>query len=1025
MTPVERGSSQSSMHQGLVSLLFFLSGSTGLIYEVLWAKYLALYLGSTAQAHAMVLATFLGGLALGNSLLGPWGDRVRSRLTLYGWLEMGIGVLGVLSPLLLSLFSQSYVATAKSGLLHPAVSVGLKISLCAGILLLPAMLMGGTLPVLSRYATRTLSQLESSVSWLYFLNSAGAVLGALLAGFYLIPKFGLDASVSLTAILNVAIGLAALVLGKKIQEKTVSEETKEAPAAAGFEPGPVHVQIMYWGVLVSGFFALVYEIAWIRILSLVLGSSTYSFSLMLSAFIAGIAVGSLLIAKRIAPRINSYLLFGLAELGIAVSILVTLPLYDRLPYYFILISQSLNHTPGAFQVYNAIKFLFCFLLMLLPTVFLGMTLPLAVRVVTSGMDQVAGKVGRIFSMNTAGNVLGAVAAGVFLMPLFGIKGMIEMGIFANMALGMLVVGTAPGWDKAQKAAAAVAMLLLFWVFTWLTPSWNKLILSGGAYRMNFAADRMSYQDFKNAYKAFSLMYYKDDSNATVSVFKQQTGALLLKVNGKTDASTGLDLSTQVLLAQIPLLLNPDARNVLVVGLGSGVTAGSALTHPVEKVDAVEISPAVAEAAQLFAPYNGDVLKNKRFHLYLEDAKTFLKLSNNKYDVIISEPSNPWMSGIGNLFSVDFYKEARDHLAPGGLMVQWFHTYEMMDELVATILRTFSSVFDYVSLWNSRGNDMVLVGSSTPIQPDFQAMQEAMDEASVRADLNRIGIGKLSSFLSLQVASDGLVRKIAGGGRVNKDLFPILEYEAPKAFFLGKESRVIDANDERLGTDKKRHLYFLDYLKWRDKPLDRDDFKDMYEFYGKYSEAILRHIVDEWVLLYPSDTDALWALFLLDKGEGKRESAMRVIRRLLSLQPNNPEYLEAAADLEFERYTQSASYLGKRTPKKAVYFLKKALDAGAANTARIFHKLAQVHALTKDYAAALEYYGKAVQAAREKDSKDPRPDALCMEAAQLCVEMGNIPKARAYAMEATFLNPDNLNAKHFLEHFAEVDKGGNS
>jgi spermidine synthase len=470
-------------------------------------------------------------------------------------------------------------------------------------------------------------------------------------------------------------------------------------------------------------------------------------------------------------------------LGIGVSIIATLPLYERLPYLFLRLSSMLNRTPETFYLYETGKFLFCFLLMLLPTTFLGMTLPLASRIVTQTITQMGRKVGSVFSLNTLGNVLGAVLAGLWLLPLLGMKTLIESGVIVNLLIGFIVLWTASrkvSWRRTLFIGSGLVGLFLTIVSM---PSWDKLMLSSGEFRNRQIAQYRNYEDYRRNVHTQSLLFYRDDKDATVTVVKGREGELFLKVNGKTDASARGDLPTQLLLAHVPLLLKPDANQALVVGLGSGITAGSALRHPLERLDLVEISGGVVEAAKFFKDHNYNVLQDPRLHLHLEDAKTFFRLSPGRYDVIISEPSNPWMVGIGNLFSVEFYREAKQHLSQGGILAQWFHTYEMDDDSLRLILRTFASVFEHVTLWKTLSEDILILGSPSALDLDFNGVSERFNLQPVREDLQRIEVANLPTLFSLQIASDSTVRKMAGRGRLNEDHYPILEYEAPKAFFL--------------------------------------------------------------------------------------------------------------------------------------------------------------------------------------------------------------------------------------------------
>jgi spermidine synthase len=1005
----------------LISLLFLLSGITGLVYEVLWAKYLSLLLGNTAQAHTIVLATFLGGLALGNAVFGPQADKVSNHLRMYGWLELGIGLLALLSPMSLDVLSDVYIAIASQHILPPVLALGLRLALCVGVLLLPAMLMGGTLPMLSRFVTHSLSQLEASVSWFYFLNSAGAVLGAILAGFLLIPTLGLDFSTSLAAAVNMAIGGISLVLAVRVVQKgqaVAVEQTPQEDDATGMLWRPF---IIYGAVFLSGFVALAYEIAWIRLLALVLGSSTYSFSLMLAAFIAGIALGSYLISRRILPHIDSSVLFGLAELGIGVSIVVTLPLYERMPYVFLRLSGILNRTPETFYLYETGKFVFCFLLMLLPTTFLGMTLPLASRIVTQSVTQMGRNVGLVFSLNTLGNVLGAVLAGLWLLPLLGMKTLIESGVVVNLLVGASVLWTAHGWLSWRRAWVMGAGLAGLFLVMLSLPAWDKLMLTSGQFRTRQLATHHSYDDYRQSIHNQSLLFYKDDRDTTVTVVKGKEDELFLKVNGKTDASSRGDLPTQLLLAHIPLLLKPDAGQVLVVGLGSGITAGSALRYPLQRLDLVEISAGVVEAAKFFADHNYNALEDACLHLHLEDAKTFLRLSPGLYDVIISEPSNPWIIGIGSLFSVEFYREARQHLSAGGILAQWFHTYEMDNDSLRLILRTFGSVFEHVTLWKTLAGDVLILGSSSPMDMNFSRVAERFNLDQVREDLQRIKITSLSTLLSLQIASDTTVRKIAGRGRLNEDHFPVLEYEAPKAFFLGSVANVIQSHDEREMPVEGNALYLMRYLKERQKALSPEELNNLTAFHRGYGVTnLLKGAINEWVRRFPEDRQAVWALVQAQKAGGQLESAMTTLTPLLQEAPNNPDYLATAADLELSLYLSQRSYLNHVSNQRTLGLLERLLKVETEHKARVHRKIAQVYAVDRDYVRALRYLELAAEHGTQEQENSVAADTLWVEAAQTAIEIEDFGKARAYLAKALAQNPQNPVARRLLRELPLLD-----
>lgn len=1005
----------------LIVLLFFLSGAAGLVYEVLWAKYLALILGSTALAHTIVLATFLGGLALGNSLFGPRADRTRDPLRLYGRLELGIALLGALSPMLVGWLSQGYVAAAAGGQLPGWLLACLRVVLSAALVGVPATLMGGTLPTLSRFAVASLAQMEASVSRLYFINSAGASLGALFSGFLLIPNLGLDLSIFAAAALNLAVGTGAILLSRRAGGfPGLAAGPARRPSAVSLRP--VQLRCVYAAVFLSGFVSLGYEIAWIRLLSLVLGSSVYSFSLMLSAFIAGIALGGWLVARGVLPHLSSYILLGACELAAGLSLLATLPFYERLPHGFHTLGSLLERTPESFYLYEALKFLLCFVLMLVPTAFLGATLPLASRIVTQSQAEVGRKVGRVFGLNTLGNLLGAAAAGLVLLPRVGIKGLFEGGIFVNLALGTALVWTSRQGTDRVRAAVGTASLAAYAVYLAFFPAWDKVLFSLGEFRNDKRARGMSFGEYREAARQETVLYYKDGSDGTVAVLRHSSGNLSLRVNGKTDASSGEDLQTQILLGQTPLILKPDAQDVLVVGLGSGVTAGTILRHPIERLDLVEISPAVVEASSHFRDHNHSPLKDPRLRLHLEDAKTFLQVVPRRYDIVISEPSNPWVAGMAGLFTTEFHRCVRSRLREGGLAVQWFHLYEMTDDTLRLILRTFASEFEHVTLWNLSNNDIFLIGSAGPPAPDFRGMEAAFRRRQVREDLRRIGIESLATVLSFHAGSDGLVRRLGGRGRLNEDRFPVLEYEAPKAFFLDRVSALPEEQDERMMLETGRSLLLPRYLKARGRPLARGEWRDLVRFHGVYRQGIYGAAVREWAGRFPSDREAGLALARLERSKGRPGTALSALKPFLK-GGGDPDSVELAADLEWESHLEGRFYLNSGGPERALRRLRSLLGRKDVSKARVHRKMSDLYAKSRRPDLAMRHLAEAARQARREDGP-LRADALWVEAAGIAAELRDFDRALALAKEALSDNPENsfaLRLVHNIEALREAPR----
>ncbi len=792
--------------QLLVVLLFLISGATGLVYEVAWGKYLSLFFGSTAAAHTVVLAAFMGGLALGNRFFGALADRSERRLALYGVLEFGVALWCVLFPLLVSILSWLYLslASADTGALS---NLALKVLLSVAGILPPAALMGGTLPVLTRYFARQVGTVGRTVALLYFVNSAGAAAGCLVAGFVLIGRLGLDGTMVATALVNAAIGGVCVWLGRHRETAdapATDDSTGESRLPAGRTYAAGAQKAVLALVFVSGCVSMLYELVWIRLLALVMGSSTYSFSIMLFTFIAGIALGALIVSL-LSNRIREPLRwFALAELGVCVSLAAMIPFYERLPYWFNVLAAALERKEDLFPLYLFLKTAISFALMVLPTVLIGMTLPLASAVVSSRLAVLGKSVGNVFSVNTLGNVVGTVVSGFVLIPAFGLQWGMETGILLSGLIGAMALGVSQRararliWCGAAAATALVVLVLL----KTASPRWSTMVLNAGVYRMREAAAD-SYRAFKERLRSETVLFHHDGPDMSVAAGHAPGGPkhLWLNVNGKTDASTDSDMGTQLLLAHIPLLLKPDAREVFVVGLGSGITVGAALRHPVERCDVAEISDAVVDASHVFDDVNGEPLDDPRTHLHVADAKEFLLLQDRDYDVIISEPSNPWIAGIGNLFSREFFSEVAAHLEPGGLFAQWIHVYEMDDSTLAIALNTLASVFPDVSVWHPQGSDIVLTASKEPLQPPVERIDSLMRARGVAMQLsNRLVRRKITSalsLLSLQVMDSHAFRqRYPGAPPYNTDRRPLLEYRAPCAFFTGERASILELDRRR-------------------------------------------------------------------------------------------------------------------------------------------------------------------------------------------------------------------------------------
>ncbi|MGH2567422.1 MAG: fused MFS/spermidine synthase, partial [Bacteroidota bacterium] len=785
----------------VIALLFIFSGATALMYQIVWFKYLSLFLGNTTYAQTVVLATFMGGLAIGAAWLGKRADRTRNPLALYGWLEVGIGLYCLAYPSFLGVVREGFIQLV-TGVGWPSdssVVLLLKLVVSLTTMLIPTMLMGGTLPVLVRFISERIEDTGKNVATLYFLNSFGAVIGSFLGGLFFIPNVGLLITIYAAVAVNLIIGVVALLLSRRVREEPLTVSESSEPAESEFTTRQAFIAVGVAGL--SGFAAMVYEICWVRLLLPIVGSSTYSFSLMLIAFITGITLGSWIVGRLFARLKNLFGFLAVCQLGVAVSLALTIPLYDRLPYYLWSIGSVLSRTEGAYPIFLALQFLLCLAIMVVPTVFLGMTLPVASRIASRRIELLGTSVGNVFSVNTVGAVLGSLGAGLMFIPLIGVRHTLELALVLNALVGLVVLAVDAGYSSRRKTAARVVLagVALFYVVG--AAGGNPAVGLMSVYRQiaRSTAPPPSFSEFVRVAAEKRILFYKEGASATVAVAElgpASSPTRSLYINGKVDASNRPDLPTQVLPGQYPMLFHPNPSRALVIGLGSGVTIGSLLTHPVASVECVEISPEVVEASRYFDDVNGRPLDDPRVRVFIDDALAFLKLSKTPYDVIVSEPSNAWVAGVGNLFSREFFELCKRRLTPGGLMVQWFHVYEMDDRTLQLVVRTFRESFPSLLVWQSITRDIILFGSQQPLALDYDALKRKFEVEAVREDLARIGIHDALTLLSLQMLSEERVEEYAGVGLVNTEDLPILEFRAPKDLFLNRRPHELFRLDER-------------------------------------------------------------------------------------------------------------------------------------------------------------------------------------------------------------------------------------
>jgi predicted membrane-bound spermidine synthase len=550
-------------------------------------------------------------------------------------------------------------------------------------------------------------------------------------------------------------------------------------------------------VAITGAISLGLEVLASRCLALIFGASLQVFAIVLMAFILGIGVGSTIIASPRTRHWNPERTTILLILGTACLIGTLVLNIEKLVEGYAYLQTGLSRNALGYHFHELMITGISICVLGLPAAALGSVLPLRIRMLSEAPGLFGNRVGQLLTWNTLGAMAGSLMAAFLLMPHVGLRGSFTV-------LGFVLVGVAG--ITALLTGRRVVLVTCLGVGVFLSAvaleggqGW-QYILSSGIFREKFESFSPKWAEDRR--KSVDLLFYEDAADATVSIEKGPssfaTNEITLRINGKADASSVGDMSTQVLLAQLPLMAKPDSKDVFCFGMGSGVTAGSTLGYPIERLVIADNCEPVLRAVKFFEPWNHGVMTNDRVRIYREDARTVLKLSPQKYDVIISEPSNPWTAGIGSVFSRDFYQLISKRLKPGGVMAQWFHIYEINDEVLHVVLRTFGSVFPNMEIWDMDGGDIVLLGSDRPWHSGIEEYRRAFELAGPQRDLAAIGLLTPQALLARQLASQRTAFAVPPPGRVQTDNLPILEYEAPAAFYshLGETVRTLNPYDER-------------------------------------------------------------------------------------------------------------------------------------------------------------------------------------------------------------------------------------
>lgn len=752
-------------------LLFTVSGFAGLIYESIWTHYLRLFLGHAAYAQSLVLVVFMGGMAAGAAWCARLSEHLERPLLGYALVEAVIGAAAlVFHPVFVAATDWSY------GWLLPALggesaALAAKLALSCLLIAPQSVLLGMTFPLMSAALVRAHRATPGeSLAMLYFTNSLGAALGVLASGFLLIAWAGLPGTLQVAGWTNLALAAAVWLLARPLPVFPNIRSGREEQNS----------RLLLAVAFFTGLASFVYEIVWIRMLSLVLGASTHSFELMLSTFILGLALGGLAVRRSVDRAGSAERLLAWVQVAMGLAALATLPVYDLTFGLMEALMKGLARTQTGYVFFNLSGQAIAALVMLPAAFCAGTTLPL---ITTALLRRGAGEgaIGRVYAANTLGAIVGVVAAVHAGLPLVGLKGALISACTIDIALGLILLGVCKTTLWRATAIACAGAILVVGLAVELDA--NKM--TAGVFRYGELA----------ASRDAEILYRKDGKTATVHLVKYPE-AVSLRTNGKSDGSINLDRDgvrgtdeiTMVLTGALPLALRPDAKSAAVIGIGTGLTTHTLLQSlEIERVDTVEIEAAMADAARGFMPRNAGAFADPRGAILIDDAKTFFSTRGRRYDIIVSEPSNPWVSGVSSLFTREFYQRIRRHLAPRGLLVQWIQLYEIDPSLVATVMRALGEAFPDYAVFAASDHDLLIVASEAPLPLPPRA--EVFEHPGVAQELLTVHILSAGDLDARYLGNRALLEPLFASYAMpaNSDYAPVLDLNAARQRFMERSA----------------------------------------------------------------------------------------------------------------------------------------------------------------------------------------------------------------------------------------------
>lgn len=811
------------MKRNIIILIFLISGMAALTYEVVWVRMLSLIFGTTTFAVSTVLFSFMAGLALGSYFIGKIIDQVKSPLHLYAMLEIGIGLYAIFVPHIIELINTAYVSSFDENIPNFMIYSLTRFVFSMAVLIIPTTLMGGTLPVLSRYFVRGLKTVGWDVGILYTINTLGAVFGVLIAGFYLEATYGVTMTIYIASAANVMIGLIALLLAtreKRIRDGSNQNTKLPEEHHAQTNEHSINPKALLWIFAISGFCALGYEVIWFRALLLVLYNNTYVFSIMLATFLTGLTLGSYLITRILDEKRNWAA--WLTYIQIAIGIVAALMIPFFIDYHNTSFLEMRGSMGTSFRKVTLLGFFLSSFVMFIPTLLMGMALPIVNKLYINNIGKVGQKIGTLYAVNTLGAVLGSFAAGFLLIPYIGF---IRSGILLamlNVAAGMWVAGSmivvTEQWKKKIYALGVTLLLLgtsgLFGIG--ISPDFHILMA----------------QDTRS-------LFYKEGPSSTVSIVERNNmRAAFVNGNIVVGSAPGA-LQTVRMLAHLPFLVQEQAQpqSVAVIGFGMGVTTYSLSLHPVPAITVIEIAPEVLEGAKFFHEINHGVINDPRINLVIEDGRNYLLRTHKLYSIITADPTHPIL-GSGNLYTQEYYQQCYRVLSDDGVMVQYVPLHLLGDKEFRSLIYTFATVFKHSSLWYSH-SDLVIMGTKKPLAIDYPRLASALSQPQIKQDMAASHLDEPMALLGRLLMGEEAIHRFTGAAVLNKDDHPIIEFAGPKS--IGADTR--PANLENLIPYLAKTASYVDFSGL--PPTQQEQLRQALDLSDQARASILRGLVADY------------------------------------------------------------------------------------------------------------------------------------------------------------------------------------